>query len=446
MRNSRGFTFIDVLIGVFLLLIVFLGIFGAYQLGIKVVGQSKNKIVATQIANGEIEKIRNLSYEKIGIINGILPTPVGILETTATVTINNAEYKIEREIKYIIDSADGTGAADSCNWDYKRVQIKVFWLGRFGGEVKLVTDISPKDKIQEIQSCQVQPGGILSVSVFNAYGVMVNSPLIEVFNPVSEERVDFFTPDNGQHDFPLATSTYKVVVSKDGYSTERTYGSDEITTPEKPHPIVLASQIIEISFVIDQLSSMTVETRGSKGAGYPIIHNATFRLSGAKIIGTDVNENPVFKYSQTHTTNGPGQIAISGLEWDSYNFFVDPASGLDLVEIESPSGATTTQPIALSPASSKEVRLILTAENSLLVTVQNIETLEPIFSASTTLSNESLGYEKTQYTDEKGQTYFIPLTAATYNLEVQAAGYSATSTSVSVSGDATKTIKLEQVE
>ena len=41
MTKNSGFTLIDVIVGVSLTLIVFSGIFGAYQLGIKVVSQSK---------------------------------------------------------------------------------------------------------------------------------------------------------------------------------------------------------------------------------------------------------------------------------------------------------------------------------------------------------------------------------------------------------------------
>ena len=440
MNKKHGFTFIEVLVGTSLILIVFLGIFGAYQLGMKVIGQSKNKIVATALVNEQIEKIRNLPYESVGVKGSF---PDGVLDSATTTILNGIEYKIERRVDFVVDPADGIAPPnDDCPNDYKKVEIKVSWPGRFPGEVKIFSDFSPKNLAQECTT----GGGILSVSVFDAYGQMVSLPLIEVKNPETDQVLKSATPIEGKHYFSLATSTYKVVVSKSGYSSERTYGTDEIAIPEKPHPIVLEGQITEISFPIDQLSSMTVETRGTKGAGYPIIHNVTFKLCGTKIIGLDNNENPVFKYSQTHTTNGPGKIAIPGLEWDSYNFFVDPASGLDLVEIESAPGTTTTQPIALSPASSKEVRLILKAENSLLVTVENIETLEPIFSALTTLSNESLGYEKTQYTDEKGQTYFIPLESATYNLEAQAPGCLATSTTISVSGDTTKTIKLEQIE
>jgi len=119
---------------------------------------------------------------------------------------------------------------------------------------------------------------------------------------------------------------------------------------------------------------------------------------------------------------------------------------LDLIAIESPLGTETTQPIGLAPDTSMAVRLILRAENSLLVTVQDIITGGPIFSASVKLSNTGLGYDTTQYTDENGKTYFIPLTAAAYDLEISAQGYSSILTQVSVSGDTTKLVELEQIE
>ena len=444
-KNQKSFTLIDVLVGTFLILIVFLGIFGAYQLGIKVVGQSRNKITATAIANQKIEEIRNLSYEKIGVVGGF---PDGVLETSSTAVFNNIEYKIETRVDYVVDSADGIAAPeDDCPNDYKKAEVKVSWSGRFKGEVVFTADIAPKNLAQEC----AETGGILSVSVFDAYGVMVTSPLIEVKDPTTNQALKTATPIDGKHYFSLALGTYKVVISKTNYSSGQTYGSGEIyngktiITPEKPHPIVLEGQLTENSFSIDKLSSMTVETRGSKGAGYPVVHNVTFALTGAKKIGLDVNEEPIYKYSQEHTTDGPGQVIIFNLEWDSYSFStVTP--GLDLIAIESPLGTETTQPIGLAPDTSMAVRLILRAENSLLVTVQDIITGGPIFSASVKLSNTGLGYDTTQYTDENGKTYFIPLTAAAYDLEISAQGYSSILTQVSVSGDTTKLVELEQIE
>jgi len=575
-QKLKSFTLIEVLVGTFLVLIVFLGIFGAFQLGLKVIGQSKNKITATAIANGEIEQIRNLPYQSIGVINGF---PDGVLEASARTILNNIEYKIERRIDYLVDPADGiVSPDDDCPNDYKRVEVKVFWAGQFGGQVALITDIAPQNLAEE---CAVG-GGILSISVFDAYGIMVVSPLIEVKDPDTDQTLKTATPIEGKHYFSLAASTYKVVVSKDGYSTERTYGTDEITTPANPHPIVLEGQLTGKSFSIDKLSSLSVNTLSpfgtdsfsdtfndtskisessgilvfngevslskmdnpyessgfltsisiipqnleswdeffwtdSEPAGTEILYqvlyfdeenwvlipdtdlpknslgfglspvnlsklnttsysqlrlkgnlstndltisptlydwqvswitstptpipNVKFNLRGAKILGQDSNENPVYKYSQNLTSDSQGQIDIPNLEWDSYTFSVDPASGLDLVSID-----PSPQPINLSPNTNLAVKLYLDSQNSLLLTVLNSLTLEPIFAVTLRLYNTDLGYDLTQYTNEKGQTYFIPLAAATYNLEAQASGYLAFSTPVSISGDMTKIIKLEQIE
>jgi len=171
------------------------------------------------------------------------------------------------------------------------------------------------------------------------------------------------------------------------------------------------------------------------------IPNTVFNLEGAKVVGQDLTENPIYKYSTSHSSDSGGHINISNLEWDAYTFSVDPSTGLDLVDID-----PAPQPISLNPNTTLEVDLYLEAESSLLITIQNIETLEPVFGAAARLYNTGLGYDISQYTNEKGQTYFIPLQAATYNLEVSAPGYANFSGQVSVSGDNTKIIKLEQIE
>ncbi|MFH1462363.1 MAG: hypothetical protein ABIG08_01520 [bacterium] len=579
---KKGITFIDVLVGTALVMVVFLGIFGAFQLGLKVVQQSQNKVAAAAIANQWIEKIRNLPYGSVGIIGASLPYAEGVLESSTTTVLNNIEYVVATQVKYISDSADGIGVADSCDLDYKRAEVKVSWLGKFNGEVKLVADIAPKNKVQELTSCEAQPGGVLSISVFDAFGQMIESPLIEIFDPTTEALIDSYTPFSGKQDFPLATSSYKVVVSKSNYSTDRTYGTDEIATPEKPHPMVLEGELTEVSFSIDEVSSFSVDTLSPWGKdffsdtfdntakisessdlivdsgeislatdteGYlasghlfsisvvpssllywdelswsdsePIgtdvkyhiyyasgtdwylvpeidlfgnavgfdvspvnlsnlsfaaysqlkikgdfstvaaistpllydwqiswltneatpIQNMTFLLQGAKLIGTDGDEEPVYKYSASSTSDSAGQVEITNLEWDSYTFSLGPGSSLDLVETD-----PSPQPISLVPETSALVDLYLRADNSLLLTLQDVETLAPVFSATTTLSNFILSYEKTQYTNEKGQTYFIPLENVYYDLAIEGPGYFSTSTSIFISGDITRTIRLEREE
>jgi hypothetical protein len=125
------------------------------------------------------------------------------------------------------------------------------------------------------------------------------------------------------------------------------------------------------------------------------------------------------------------------MEWDSYIFSVDQeATDFSVAET-----VPAPQPISLSPNIAQQVTLYLAAENSLLVTVQELGTAAPIFSASAGLTR--IGFDQTQLTNEVGQTLFIPLDAETYTIEVTSEGYEDFSDTILVSGNTTTTIELE---
>jgi hypothetical protein len=575
---KKSFTLVEVLIGVALVVIIFFGIFDAFYSVFKILGLQQRKTTALQIAQGEIEKIRNMRYSDVGTIGAQAPYASGTLESSTSTILNGVVYNIERKIMYVYDPSDGE---ESCPIDYKKVEIKVSFSGFLKGEVVLTTEVTPRDKVEEAAECDKRPVGVLSVKVFNAKGEFVQNPKIEIYSPTTSSLIISVTPTSGKYDFILSPGSYKVVVSKEGYSTERTYSIEEIAIPTKPNPIVLQGQITEISFLIDRFSSMVVKTLstwkeeffsdtfddeskisqkenvtltqgqatlatttgGYYFSGYlfsveispqnllewenfsfsdsepegtnlkyqiyyasgtdwilipdsdlpgnstgfnssPVnlknlstttypkiklkaifstnstsltpslnswqvsfktsnsipISNVTFDLRGDKIIGKDSNENPVYKFSTTTQTDSQGQISLSNLEWDVYHFsnFKKDSQTLDLVT------STPPHPVSLDSGTNLNVSLYLDSQNSLLVTVKDSETLKPIFSATTTLT--ALGFSQTQYTDINGQTIFIPLNQGTYNLSVEAIGYSASSTSVSVSGKSTVTIFLSPTD
>ena len=433
-RKGAGFTLIEVLIASALTLIVFLGIFLAYQLGIRVIAQGRNKVVASAIATGEIEKIKNLSYSAIGLIGGF---PEGGLEPVETKNMNGVDYTIEKRVDYVVDGADGVSApADICPNDYKKIEVKVSWSGLLSGEVKLFTDITPDNLAEECSD----GGGILLVQVSNDHGELIESPLIEVRNPETEEIIRTAIPSDGDYFFSLPADVYKVVVSKTGYSSSRTYGTEEVVNPEKPHLMVLDGQLTESSFFINELSTIHIETVGPEELEYPIISNATFNLQGSKVIGTDANEQPVYKYSENHITNESGQVVISELDSDLYTF----TPVVDLTNIESPPGTIVEQPISLMPGITQDIRLILHSERSLLVTVRDLTTTDPIFFAECRLYSGD--YDVAQYTAEDGRTYFTPLDLGIYALEISAPGYESYSLNVSIFGDTTRNISLRRIE
>lgn len=588
--KSKGFTFIDVLVGISLMLIVFLGIFAAFQLGLKVVGLSQAKIIATSLANQKLEEARNLPYSKVGIEG---QDEGGALKAEEYYPPDTKDYLISTDVDCRNNPADGP--QDTCLCDYKTVTVSVSWLGRFRGEITLSTDIAPKNDIQE---CEKQ-GGVLEISVFNAKGEGVANAEVQVKDVLTGYIEQCLTDINGEckgeRGIFLNPSSeaenYKITISKTNYSTEQTFKSGDaydskiIANPKKPNATILAGQITQMSFSIDVLSTFSIETKSSRGetsfddtfdnmekissssnivvsegmvnlakangdyldSGFLIstdissldlqgwnefswiestptgtsityqvlffdgddwvlipgsdlpqnstglgpspvdlsildhtlynklrakatlsttdlsqtpslyewqlsyfsrvdrpVSGVSFDLRGEKIVGTDSGENSIYKYP-------PIQKAIdevgtiSDLEWDIYNFSNFQISG-ESVALEQgipgqilPDGSLA---VNLVPNTNQSLTLYLATENTLLVQVKDSEALDPIFSANVRLYNSELGYDKTQQTNTQGETFFIPLIEATYNLEITAEGYQIYTGQISVVGDTTTSINL----
>ncbi len=581
MKKQKGFTLVETLVGVGVLMIIIIGLYGAFQLGLKVVAQSKARITATALANQKIEIAKNLPYSQVGTVSGI---PSGSITETENITRNGVEYTVKTTVGYVDDEFDGTAPADVLPNDYKIVRVKVTWPGFLGGELNLVTNVTP----QGLETSE--GGGNLLISVFDALGAAIPQANINIVNDETDPviSVNYQTNNDGQYlvaGAPSSTAAYQITITKSNYSTDKTYGTEEVINPEKPHTTVIEGRLTEISFSIDQESTFNIRTLSPWGSdsfndsfadasnisessdilidqgqvtlatttastteyltsGYltsdvilpanidtwdefswtdtepedtdikyqiyyfndpdwvlipdgdlsnnstgldssPIdlnslatttydrimikgnlsttntstsptlfdwhvawitgettpIGNVTFNLEGNKIIGTDAQEDPVYKYSEGHTSDGNGQITINGLEWDSYNFTIDGSENLDLRSTD-PASDPIGENIDLLPNANQDIDLFLEAENSLLVTLLDIETSEAIFSGEVRLHNAGLSYDQTQFTDANGKTLFIPLETATYNIEIDIDGYETYSNTINISGDEASVINL----
>ncbi|MBI2123734.1 MAG: carboxypeptidase regulatory-like domain-containing protein [Candidatus Wildermuthbacteria bacterium] len=437
-HNNGGFSLVEILVGVSLLLVVFSGIFGVYQLGLQVMSQSEARLTATALANQKIEAIRNAAYQDVGTVGGV---PPGIMAQEETVLQNGVRYTIETTIVYIDDPHDLMAPADPLPTDYKRAKVEAFWQGRFNGSVMLMSDVAPKGIETSVG------GGTLSLNVFNAEGVGVSQASVRIVNEGVIPAIDatYQTDTYGAFVLPGAPAFvegYRISASKQGYSQERTYGADELETPAKPHASVYEGQTTEVSFSIDEISTMAIESRGKSGQGYPVAGNIPFTMTGSKLIGEHGGE-PVYKYSETSMTDNSGNLTLFGMEWDSYSFSVNKQqTGLDLIDVEVPPGTSVAQPVALLPNAVLNVRLVVKAEHSLLATVKDEASSQPIFGAAARLFNAA-EYDEVRPTDEIGQAFFVPLESGSYTLEVSMPGYQTETAAVSVSGAMLQTIFLE---
>lgn len=258
--GERGATLLDAVVGTALMLVVFIGIVGAFQLTIAAVSNNKARAGAIALANERLEYIRSLQYDAIGTVGGI---PAGALVQSATSTLNDITYTRRTFVSYEDDPGDGLAGADSNGIivDYKAVKTSVSWQSRDGTHtITLVTRISPPNGIES-----AVPGGTLVVNVVNALAVPVSNAQVRIVNSTLNPQIDMttFTDSAGIASVigAPAGSGYQVSATKAGYSSAQTYSASSTNTnPTPAHLGVALNQTTSATFAIDLVSTKTIET------------------------------------------------------------------------------------------------------------------------------------------------------------------------------------------
>lgn len=410
-----GFSLLEVLFVVVILAVAIMALYSLFNMSLKMMWENKARAGATQLANKKLEIVRNLSYNDVGTIGGVVP---GTIPESETVIRNGINYEVYTNVVYIDDDFDGTWESDppdTLSNDYKRVLVRVSWDSNFSGSpVEFYTDVAPKGVETTLG------GGTLVLTVFDASGLPVDNASIHIYSDDVNPTVDMNTFSNSQGQVILpgvkaAIEAYEISVTKSGYSSDQTYDTTvDLPTPDKPHLTVFEGQTTSASFQIDKLADMFIYVKDINGLP---LGNFTVHIQGEKTIGLNGEGAPVYKFDQDKISEATGTIDMSNIEWDNYYITVDPASGYDINEIDPPS------PVQIMPLDSTPVNLKLepTAEHSLIVVVKDAEEV-PLDEASVHVTNV-LGYDNTIITGSAGQAFFTPLANATTTVVVTKSGY-----------------------
>jgi len=259
--NNKGFSLVEVLVSTLIVSAMTVSVFSLFIYSLNITADNKLRVAAIMIAEQKMEYIRNLPYDDVGNISG----PVyGVIPNNETIT-SNGKFLVDTHVRYIDDDYDGTQGGtpdDSMENDYKLVRVRVSWDGPLGHKsISDFTNLSPHGVETNIG------GGTLEISVFNASGTPINMADVHIENnnisPVLS--LDAQTNASGILSIPGATTSvesFEITVTKGiNYSTD--YTSDRNATnvnPTKPHATVIENQKTEISFAIDLLSSLTIQT------------------------------------------------------------------------------------------------------------------------------------------------------------------------------------------
>lgn len=437
MTSKSGFTLFETLIAVSVLSVFFTAVVFILQNVLENIGQSRVRSTALTLAQEKMELVRNLPYASVGTVGGI---PTGTIQPKETVTVNGLPFSVTTSIIFIDDPYDAVAPSDSINTDYKKVRIEITWGGMYPSRfpLALVSLVAPRDKET------ISGGGTLSVTVFNSQSQPVPNAQVTIDNTKVTPNIHMTTLSGSDGKVilpgaPPCTACYKISVTKQSYSTDRTYTTAEVANPIQPDATVIEGNMTQVSFSIDEISSLTVMAYTLTNTPYPYVQ---FTLRGSKIIGYDVNDNPVPKYTfQTNT--GAYIVSIPNLETDIYSLDLNPGFIL--------AGSNPILPIAVTPKSSVSLSMKIASgiTSSLLVTVRNPGN-SPLASASALLTDQSGGQPVLKYTAatgsaDFGQVFFGNIPAAQYILQINLPGYQEASDSVTVTGNNAEHIYLSPI-
>lgn len=380
-KNSVGFSLVEVIVSIAIFLIVTVSVYQGFNSLLDAVAVSRIRTIASNLANEQFEIARNLSYSDVGILGGF---PAGKIIQNQTLSRNNVEFSVETNIRNIDDPFDGTIEGNDevgSPADYKLIELEIF-CANCKNFLPLIfsTHIAPKN-LEGLST-----NGALFIRVFDANGQPIQGANVHIENneAIPSFSIDDTTNNDGLLeivDTPPGVQTYEITVSKQGYSEERTYATNlpGNPNPTKPHATVVAQQMTQISFAIDQVS--TIDITSVTETCSPV-NNVDFAINGSKLIGLSPD---VLKYSQVYETNAVGIKTIDNLEWDTYNFSLNDTA-YNII------GAIPLLPLNLGPNTNQNLKFIVSQKIplSLLFTVKDASTQLPLSGAEITI--EKSGY------------------------------------------------------
>ena len=124
-KESRGFTFVELIVGVAIFTLFAVGVYNAYS-GLYVsILSSHAKTLAVDLANEEFEIVKNLPYQSVGTVGG---NPVGLIPLTQSVVRDRVSFTVDTSIINKDDPFDGVSGGtpnDAFPADYKLVEFKI---------------------------------------------------------------------------------------------------------------------------------------------------------------------------------------------------------------------------------------------------------------------------------------------------------------------------------
>ncbi|MEK7612208.1 MAG: carboxypeptidase regulatory-like domain-containing protein [Patescibacteria group bacterium] len=378
LKQKRGVTLLETLISITILLIIAVSVYRGFSALLDILGASRTRIAAAQVANEQIEIIRNLPYASVGTVGG---APTGVITALVTKEKGGLTFTIETTIRNVDDPFDGLlggSPNDLSPADYKLIELNITCVLCDDPTTFTFTGRAAPKGLETAST-----NGALFVQVVDANGQAVSGATVTITNTTVVPNINITDVTDASGflkiiDAPPAVQSYRITVSKSGYSSDQTYTSSVANpNPTKPHVTVAIQTVTQATFSIDRVSTINASSLTQTCGG---VGSFDFRVTGSKLIGTAPD---VPKFNQTVMTNSSGLLTLNTIEWGNYVMDFTLDSNLDVL------GTIPGLPLTVNPNSTQDFKIITGPKNprALVVTVRDATNSQPLANASVVIDS-----------------------------------------------------------
>jgi hypothetical protein len=414
-KSEDGSMLIEGLIALALLLIIVTSMVPIFTLTSKSTSNNKMQTIAYNAATAEIERVKSLDYDDVGLVNG---SPAGVLTRDADKTIEGLAFHVVTNVKWVDDSTDGlaTDGTDPDGRDYKAVKVTYSWDGVFGHkDLTLNTIIARESEESAIL------GGNIIVTVRDPQGNPIEDAVVQITaGPGLSNPVTAYTDEHGEVIFyslavSVSANDYTLQASKTGL-----VGQPKLNP--LPSTVVLGSTT-NVSFTLDMPGRLIVHLVDTDTV--EITTSSKITLQSGDMNATD------------YTSASGGPFEVDNLYPGTYQItpFADSYETTAAASAEISAGQLTVVTIPLNRAPQQLATFIVHDSSD-----------DPISGAHIDLLDNVTGGTSSGTTTETG-TYTFQLPEHNFNLTVTATGFvdREESITVSSSGDNTFDIEMQTV-
>jgi len=285
-----GFTVIEVVAAVTVLMIALLGAALLFENGIIVSGNTRNRVVAAQLASQAMETIRGTAADPTKF------TSITEGQTVWTQTVNGVKYTITQDAQFTAQGSQQStcDAPGNASGYILAVNEKVIWSGMAGTQpVQQTTDLAAPVGAYNASS------GSIAVKVFDSNGALNPNINIQISGPATQTQQ---TTAEGCAFFPyLPVGTYTVkVIEGTGV------GDQEVVAPAQTTSVSVG-QTAALQFNYDNPATISITgwtgSVATPASGIPIsVSNTGLQPYGQYSYAAGTTTlSPLFPYASGYT-------------------------------------------------------------------------------------------------------------------------------------------------